>query len=93
MTDRKRWMERLADSMDLHTEPLPLESLVEIVGFRRVLIENHHGVCQYSPEKICVKVRCGTVAVSGQALELTRMTGEQLVISGEIAGISLVRRD
>lgn len=90
---RKHWMERFGDTVDLHMEPLPLESLVELAGDRRVLVENHYGVCQYSPEKICVKVRWGMVAVSGQALELTRMTKEQLVITGKIVGINLIRRD
>lgn len=86
-------MERLEDTVDLHMEPWPLESLVELAGDRRVLIENHHGVCQYTPEKICVKLRWGMVAVSGRRLELTRMTTEQLVISGKIDEINLIRRD
>ena len=92
MSEKKRWMERLADSADLSGEPLPLEPLVELAGDRRVLIENHRGVVQYSREKICVKVRYGTVAVCGCGLELSRMTKERLVISGRIDSISLIRR-
>ena len=92
MKDGKSWMERLADSADLSGEPLPLQPLVELAGDRRVLIENHRGVVQYSREKICVKVRYGTVAVTGCGLELSRMTREQLVISGRIDGICLIRR-
>lgn len=92
MTEKKNWMERLADSADLSGEPLPLQPLVELAGDRRVLIENHRGVVQYSREKICVKVRYGTVAVSGCSLELSRMTREQLVICGRIDTISVIRR-
>ncbi len=85
-------MERLADSADLGGEPLPMQPLVELAGDRRVLIENHRGVVQYSREKICVKVRYGTVAVCGCGLELSRMTREQLVISGRINEIQVIRR-
>lgn len=92
MRSRKNWVERLADSADLSGEPMPLQPLVELAGDRRVLIENHRGVVQYSRERICVKVRYGTVAVCGCGLELSRMTKEQLVISGRIDAITVTRR-
>ncbi len=92
MGQKKHWMEKLADSADLAGEPLPMQPLVELAGDRRVLIENHRGVVQYSRESICVKVRYGTVAVHGCGLELRRMTREQLVISGQIDSIQLMRR-
>ena len=85
-------MQRLADSADLSTEPLPMLPLVELAGDKRVLIENHRGVVQYSRERICVKVRYGIVCVCGCGLELSRMTKEQLVISGRIDGVTLERR-
>lgn len=85
-------MERLADGMDLVGEPLPGQPLVELAGDRRVLIEHHKGVVQYCREKICVRVCYGMVCVCGAGLELSRMTGEQLVISGRIDQIMLTRK-
>lgn len=92
MGQRRNWMERLAEGMDLPGEPLPGQPVVELAGDRRVLIENHRGVTGYSREEICVKVSYGIVRVCGCGLELSRMTREQLVISGRIDGISLQRR-
>ena len=92
MKDRGSILQRLADGMDLPGEPLPGQSIVEIAGDRRVLIEHHSGVTQYSREKICVKVKNGQVAVCGCGLELTQMTREQLVISGRIDCVTLLRR-
>lgn len=86
------WMERLADGADLSVEALPGQPLVELAGERRVLIEHHQGVTQYSREQICVKVKYGYVSVVGCGLELSRMTKEQLIISGRIDGITLLRR-
>lgn len=85
-------MERLAEGMDLPGEPLPGQPLVELAGDRRLLIEHHRGVTQYSQEEICVKVSYGHVQVRGCGLELSRMTREQLVISGRIDCVTLLRR-
>ncbi len=92
MERRKNWMERLTDGMDLMGEPLPGQTLVELAGDRRVLIEHHGGVVQYSRECVCVRVRYGVVRICGCGLEISRMTGEQLVISGRIDEISLNRK-
>ncbi len=92
MVEKKHWAMRLADSVDLSAEPLPGVPVVELAGACRALIEGHQGVTEYSGEEICVKVRYGMVAVCGCNLELTRMTKEQLVISGRIDCVKLVRR-
>lgn len=92
MVQKKHWVQRLADGADLPSEPLPGVPVVELAGECRVLIERHGGVTEYSRERISVKVRYGQVRVCGCGLELTRMTREQLVISGRIDGIELLRR-
>ena len=86
------WRERLAEGMAMSGENLPGLPLVEICGERRVLIENHRGVSRYSEDRICIRVAYGEVAVAGRGLELARMTREQLVISGCIEGVTLIRR-
>ena len=88
----KHFIDRMADAADLPDEPIPGQPLVEIAGERRVLIERHSGVTEYGRQQICVKVKYGTVCVTGQGLELTRMTKEQLIISGCIECVKLERR-
>ena len=90
--DRRNWVQRIADGADLASEPLPGVPVVELAGERRVLIERHGGVTEYSRDKICVKVRYGQVCICGCGLELTCMTRQQLVISGRVDGIQLIRR-
>ena len=85
--------ERLAEDTDFGREMIPGQMIVEIAGNHRVLIENHFGVSQYSKERIGVKVKTGLVCVCGSSLELTRMTKEQLVITGRIDSVNLIRRD
>lgn len=86
------FLERLAEDVDLSMEPLPGQTIVEVAGDRRVLIENHFGIKAYGREKILVKVKYGYVCICGCGLELLRMTREQLVIRGRIDAVTLQRR-
>lgn len=81
--------ERLACMADLRVETQPGMPLAELVGLHRVLIENHRGVSVYSPEEIQISVSYGSIIVFGEQLELACMTGEQLVITGDIKGIQV----
>lgn len=92
MVKRRGWIERLADSADLQGEAFPGQPLVELYGDRRVLIEHHGGVTEYGREKIQVKVRYGYLCICGSCLELARMTADQLVITGRIDSVSIIRR-
>ena len=89
MTQGGRMVERLMNRLDLKDEPLPLRPLIEIVDNRRVLIENHKGVTQYSTQQICVRLRKGSVCICGEGLHLAVMRKEQLVICGCIRSIFL----
>lgn len=85
-------MQKLADSADLPGELPPGIPVVEIAGECRVLIERHSGMVEYSRERICVRVSYGIVCVCGEGLELSLMTRQQLVISGQIDCVQILRR-
>lgn len=89
---RRNWIERLAQQTDLQSEPIPTQPVVELYSDRRVLIEHHKGVLQYSRESIRVGMGYGCLQVEGQGLVLARMSRNQLIICGKIHGISIVRR-
>lgn len=82
----------LMEGTDLEEETMPGQSIVEIAGENRVLIENHLGVKGYTREKIIVAVGFGEIHVCGRCLELRRMSKRCLVILGEIGQITLNRR-
>lgn len=92
MVPKQNWIERLAEGMDLVGEPIPGQTVVELLGDHRVLIEHHFGVTQYCTDQVCVKVGYGTVVISGNCLQIRHMTKAQLVIMGQIDQISLHRR-
>lgn len=91
MGRKNSFMEQLTNAADLQDEPIPGLPLIEIAGERRVLIENHRGVVEYGSETIRVKVKYGQVCICGCGLELVRMTRGQLVISGRVDAVQLIR--
>lgn len=91
MKQHKNILQRLTESADLPAEPIPKMPLVELAGDRRVLIENHSGVCEYGTERIRVKLSYGHLCICGAGMELARMNHEQLIISGRIDSVTLIR--
>lgn len=85
------WGDRFAVSADLQEEALPGQTVVELFGERRVLIEHHCGITEYSRDRICVRVKYGVVRICGSSLRLAKMTADQLVVTGRIDSIGLVR--
>ncbi len=81
----------LAEGADLPGEPIPGQSLVEIAGDKRVLIENHLGIQEYTREKLSVKLKFGSILICGSNLELSKMNRDQLIIRGRIEGVMLKR--
>lgn len=84
MGNRGNIWNRTADAVDLKTEPSPKQSLIEILGKNRVLIENHCGVTNYGTEEICVKTKSNCISICGSQLELIQMTKDCLIINGTI---------
>ena len=91
MKQPKGLFEKLMGAADLHGEPIPGMPLLELNGERRVLIENHHGVTQYSNQEICVKVSYGLICICGTGLELACMSKERLVITGHVDTVRLLK--
>lgn len=81
----------IVQNTELDTESLPGRPIVEIYSDCRVLIEMHKGIMEYTPAKIAVKVRYGTVAICGSHLQVSKLTAQRLVITGRIDGIYLSR--
>ena len=86
-------MQKIMDRADLCEESFAGVPVVEMVGDQRVLIEGHCGVTNYSVECVCVKVKYGVISVIGMNLELARMTGKQVVVTGRIDSVQIRREE
>lgn len=82
---------QLQRSASITGTTLPGVPLLELSGDQRILIENHCGITCYSHREIRIKVKFGQICVSGCNLELMHMSATQLVITGNIAAINIIR--
>ncbi len=86
-----KFVESLKSAVDLPDEPTPGQPIIEISAYERVLIEHHLGVVNYTCECIGVRVKYGCILIRGKNLTLTKMTKHQLIISGKIDSVELLK--
>ena len=91
MKHKKGWIRCLSDAADLKGEAFPRQPLMEIYGNERLLIEHHNGVTEYGDKIIRIRMGYGIACIEGRNLELSMMTGNQLVITGRIESVNLCR--
>ncbi len=92
MKQKKSVLQQLLDHTDLAEESIPGKPIVEVLGDRRILVENHCGITEYGFERICIRVCYGTICIAGSNLRLRQVTNRKLLIVGTIKGIELQRR-
>ena len=70
---------------------IPSEALgatrMTVTGERRILIERHRGILEYSRELISVNCGRRVLSIYGARLDLVAMTSEELLIVGDIVRI------
>ena len=92
MGQKGNWARRMVDGAQLYGEPVPGQTIIEIAGDRRVLVERHEGVVEYGNQKIRVKAKYGIICITGCQLQLKQMSREQLIVTGQIESVQIQRR-
>ena len=70
---------------------VPVLPLIELLGDRRLLVENHRGILLYGRDEIEVKLTIGTLCVVGCGLCIAYMSKHRLVINGTVKSLSISR--
>lgn len=80
--------EKISEALELPKDiTLDIPKLT-IIGTESVTIENHKGVINYCDNKISINTGCGILAISGKKLTIKSIVQEEIIIFGEISGIS-----
>ena len=66
--------------------------VVEMTGDAAVMIEQHHGICAYSEQEVCIKVNFGQIAVCGSGLTIRVMNRRRMILYGHIKAVRFERR-
>lgn len=84
-----RFLERLADSLDIPRESLPGESGIIITGTRSAVISGCTGVLEYGKERITVRTTTGRISISGSRLEIQSLIEDRITVFGCLASVAL----
>jgi sporulation protein YqfC len=91
LKEKRSILQQVLDSAGLEEEGVPGQSVIELLGDSRALIENHRQVVGYDLSQICIRVSFGTVQIFGCNLRLRAITGQKLLITGKIDRIDICR--
>jgi len=82
--ERKSALERAAEIFSLPEEVLIGLPKIIMTGNRRIQIEYHKGLLEYSESLIIVNCGKSLLKVTGEGMEIVSMTAEELLITGLI---------
>ncbi|HHZ13626.1 MAG: sporulation protein YqfC [Caldicoprobacterales bacterium] len=63
---------------------------ISLIGNNQMLVENHRGIIEYTPNIIRVNSTVGVIRVQGNELHLRNIAAEDIMISGEIVSIEFI---
>ena len=87
---KSKWQRALLSVLDLPVETEPTVPKLTMVGRSDLLVENHKGVLQYTPDSIRLMTHEGVLNISGQELELLELAAGRAYVRGKIAGAQYV---
>lgn len=78
-------------SDELIGESLPKRPIIELCSDCRLYVERHLGVYEYNDVEIHIGVCFGKIIIRGGSLKLASMSKENLVVTGKIQCVELIR--
>lgn len=90
-TKQKEVKKKVSEWLSLPEEVLLSLPVVELIGDRRVRIENYEGVIEYTDNIIRLNTNAQMLKISGFDLTIVNMTREEMIISGKIAAVEYIQ--
>lgn len=63
---------------------------ISIIGNNQMLIENHKGVIEYTPQRIRVNSSIGVIRIQGSDMKLKNIAADDIMIIGEVKEIEFI---
>ena len=86
---RQRALARTAELFDLPGEALAGMPRITLTGNRRVHIDCHRGILEYTNELIAVNGGAVILKIHGERLDIASMSAEELLITGDVQRLEL----
>jgi sporulation protein YqfC len=63
---------------------------ISMIGSNQMLVENHRGVIEYTPQRIRVNSSIGVIRVQGNEMKLKNIAADDIMITGGIKAIEFI---
>lgn len=83
----KRGLQRIAQILELPDDLIMDLPRITMLGNKQLLIENHRGIVEYTPEFIKINLSYGALNIVGEGMFLGNLQVEQILIEGKIREI------
>ena len=84
---KKRMQLGLSNMFDIPEDTLLNLPKITMIGNTQILIENHMGVIEYTPQKLRIGVSFGEIEVTGTELFLKNILSDELSLKGKIDSV------
>lgn len=82
---------RLAELLDMPRDVVLNLPRISVVGDLQVLVQNHRGVKEYTPDRVIIGMENGLIVISGRELVISNIHVEEITITGRLDGVQLLR--
>ncbi|MFY9178115.1 MAG: sporulation protein YqfC [Caldicoprobacterales bacterium] len=63
---------------------------MNLIGNSQMMVENHRGIIEYTPDLIRVNSTTGVIRVRGNQLNLRNIAADDIMINGDIKSIEFI---
>jgi len=78
---------RLAELLEIPQDIVLDLARLTLVGNLQLVLENHRGIVEYSPDRVRLALAQGELTVSGSDLVLVSLAEDEIVIEGHISKV------
>ncbi|BAF59069.1 hypothetical protein PTH_0888 [Pelotomaculum thermopropionicum SI] len=87
---KKKVKRQFSDFLEIPGDVVLDMPRITLVGNIQLLVENHRGIIEYTPEGVRISVGEGELAVTGENLALRNIIPDELCIEGVIRTLSFI---
>lgn len=83
----QEWKEKAAKMSGVPKDVAMGLPILTITGAEELCVENYRGMTEYTDQLIRLQSRCGQIRITGEKLEVTYYTNDEMKIQGHIRTI------
>ncbi len=81
---------KVSDMFDLPKDITLNLPRISMTGNNQMLIENHKGVIEYTPERIRINSTIGVIRLQGTEMNLRNIAADDIMVTGGIKSIEFI---